>query len=154
MLSKQEQGKLRNRLFRHLDGIVMVPLGHALLSKGVTQFILSKEQVALKELSQEFGANEGYLNVALRSLCSQGWLIQEVDNTENSVVYRRNALSERAFSYFHLYEDAFDLITLSGNYSNRVFQKEPFLKLESIFQKYQNHYGMELSSNAIVGSTI
>ena len=147
MLSKKEQSKLRNRLFRHLDGIVMAPIGNALLGKGVTEHILSNEKVTLKELSKEFGANDGYLNVALRALCSQGWLTQEVDNSKDIITFSKNDLTKFAFSHFHLYQDIAELMTLSGNYSNRKFQEKPFLKLESIFKKYQNHYDIEFSSN-------
>jgi len=147
MLSKKEQSKLRNRLFRHLDGIVMAPIGNALLQKGVTNYILSKSEVTLSELSDEFGGNNGYLNVALRALCSQGWLTQEVNNNSDTVSFRKNDVSKFAFAHFHLYEEVVELITLSGNYSNRVFQEEPFLKLEKVFKNYQNNYGIEFSSD-------
>lgn len=147
MLSKKEQSVLRNQLFRHLDGIVTAPIGYALSQKKVTDYLLTQKEVPLPQLTQEFSANDGYLNVALRALCSQGWLEQEVNNQQNEIVFRINKNSEAAFAHFHLYKDVVDLMTLSGKFSNRIFQAEPFLKLESIFKKYQNNFGIQLSSD-------
>ncbi len=147
MLSKKEQNILRNQLFRHLDGIVTAPVSYALFQKGVTNYLLSKKKATLSELTKEFNANDGYLNVALRALCSQGWLTQEVTNGKDQVVFEVNENSETAFSHFHLYKDVVDLMTLSGKFSNRIFQVEPFLKLESLFKKYQNNFNVEISSD-------
>lgn len=68
MLTKIEKKELRTDLFRHLDGIVSAPTLVALHKKGVLNFLLQNKEAEIKTLSQEFGANEGYLNVALRTL--------------------------------------------------------------------------------------
>jgi len=138
---------LRNRLFRHLDGIVIAPTAYTLKKHGVTDYLLEHKKVGLKDLAIEFKANEGYLNVALRGLCSQGWLIQHVDNQNNSVSYETNEESEIAFNYFYLYEDVVDLLQMSESYHQRKFEIEPFLKLSSIYKKYRINYGIELSDN-------
>ena len=49
-------------------------------------------------MATHFKANEGYLNVALRILASQGWLECTIDNGKNEVRYRINANSEAAFT--------------------------------------------------------
>jgi hypothetical protein len=147
VLSKKEQSVLRNKLFRHLDGIVIAPIAFALDKEGVTKFILDHRKVTLKELTKHFEANEGYLNVALRALCSQSWLAQEVNNEKNEVLFSINEFSEIAFDHFYIYKDVVELMKISENYSSRFFEIEPFLKLESIYKKYQNQYEIEVSSD-------
>jgi hypothetical protein len=148
MLSKQQQSIFRNKLFRHLDGIVTAPAAYALKEKGVTDYLLKHNTVSLKELTTTFKANEGYLNIALRTLCSQGWLTQHVSNSENSVYYKTNEASEIAYNYFDMYKDVVEILQISENYHSRILEAEPFLKLESTFKKYQNKFGITISSDA------
>ena len=148
-MDSNQKAKLRSTLFRHLDGIVVCPSAYTLKQHGVTDYLLQYKKVTLKDLALKFKANEGYLNVSLRGLCSQGWLIQNVDNQTNSVSYETNEASELAFSYFSLYEDVVDLLKMSENYHQRKFEIEPFLKLESIYKKYKNNYGLEPSENKL-----
>lgn len=143
MLSKQEQALLRSRMFRHLDGIVTAPSAYVLKEYGVTDFLLTNQKVDLGTLAAKFGANDGYLNVGLRALCSQGWLIQHVDNESDTVIFEINDKSEVAFRLFHMYKEVVELLILSEKYHNRRFETEPFLKLESIFQKMKGDYKME-----------
>ena len=103
----------------------------------------------MSDLTEKFKANEGYLNVALRGLCSQGWLTQHIDNTSDAIGYETNDKSEIAFGYFHLYEDATDLLKMSGNYHPRKFEVEPFQKLKSLYEKYKNNYGIALSNDQL-----
>ncbi len=146
-MDSNQKSVLRNRLFRHLDGIVIAPTAYTLKLHGVTDYLIENKKVELKDLAKKFKANEGYLNVALRGLCSQGWLIQEVDNQTNSVRYETNKASEIAFKYFYLYKDVVDLLQMSGGFHQRKFEIEPFLKLVSIYKKYKSNYGIEFSEN-------
>jgi hypothetical protein len=147
MLTKTEKALLRGSLFRHLDGIVTAPVAYSLLTHDVLDFLLKKESASLTELSEKFSANKGYLNVALRILASQNWLNYEVNNALGTVRVSLNENSKTAFQFAHLYEDVVELQKLSEKYHRRKFEREPFQKLESIFQKYRNHYGMEFSEN-------
>jgi len=149
MISKQEQSEFRADIFKHLDGIVTAPSAYALFEKGVTGYLLEKEEVCLSELTEKFHANEGYLNVALRVLCSQGWLVQEIDNQNNHICYSINENSKTAFNHFHLYEDVVHLLKISERYHNRKFEVEPFLVLEQIFNKFKNNYGVNLCEDKI-----
>lgn len=144
-----QKANLRGKLFRHLDGIVIAPSAYSLKQHGVTDYLLQNKRVALKDLTTRFKANEGYLNVALRGLCSQGWLVQNVDHHNNAVSFETNEASEIAFNYFYLYEDVVDLLKMSENYHQRKFEIEPFLKLESIYEKYKTNYGIKLSKNQL-----
>jgi SAM-dependent methyltransferase len=146
-MNSDQKKVLRSKIFRHLDGIVVSPTAYALKKHGVTDYLLKHKKVGLEELAIKFKANEGYLNVALRGLCSQGWLIQHVDNQNKSVSYETNEESAFAFNYFHLYEDVTELLKISEKYNLIKFEIEPFLKLESIFKKFKTNYGIKLSEN-------
>ena len=146
MLTKQAQSILRSKLFRHLDGIVVGPTAYALKIKGITDYLLEKKIVTLEELTKEFDANEGYLNVALRAICSQGWLVQDIDNKKDKITYRTNELSSIAFGHFHWYKEVVELLQLSADYHPRKFEIVPFLKLESIVKSYKNNFGEQLSN--------
>ena len=147
MLSKQEISSLRAKLFRHLDGIVTGPSAFALKESGVTDYLLANKKVDLQTLTEKFKANDGYLNVALRVMCSQGWLLQHLNNQNNSISFEINEASETAFNHFYMYEEAVQLLQMSEKYHTRKFELEPFLKLERTFKKYKNHFDVELSSH-------
>ncbi len=148
MLTKQEKSHLRNQLFRHLDGIVTCPSAFVLFDKGITKYLLENKKVTLYELAERFKANDGYLNVALRTLCSQGWLDQNVDNTKNIVTYSCNENSQIAFQYFSIYKEAFELLQYSENYSSRKFEKEPFYKLEKLFKNFSKSFNISVKENS------
>ena len=148
MLSKDLQSQYRERLFRHLDGIVTAPSAFALHKKGITAHILKTGQVTIGELSTLFKANEGYLNVALRLLASQGWLVQEIDNNTNIVTYRTNDKTAVAFNLFPLYEDVANLHKLSEDYHFRKFEVAPFKALQDIFNRFKENYGLILSNDS------
>ncbi len=146
MLSKQEQAKLRGDLFLHLDGIVTAPTAYALFEKGVTSYLLEKKECTLKEIADKFNANDGYLNVALRILCSQGWVDQKVDTQNDSITYSINENSKTAFFHFYLYRGVVHLLKFSEGYHMRKFEKEPFLVLEKVFNKFKENYDIEISA--------
>lgn len=147
MLTKNQKGELRSELFRYLDGLVIAPVADCLNQKGVLDHILEHSKVDVSKLALKFNANEGYLNVALRMLCSQGWLEQDLNNVRNEVFYSTNEYSKIAFSHFWLYKDVVELLKFSGKFHNRLFQQEPFVKLSKIFDQFQNNYSVELSED-------
>ena len=128
---------LRHKLFCHLDGVVIAPTAHALKTHGITDYLIKHKKASLDKLTDTFKANKGYLNVALRGLCSQGWLSQSVDNTDNTVHFQINKKSESAFKQFHLYEKVVQLLKISENYHPRKFEIEPFLKLEETYHWFK-----------------
>lgn len=143
MLSKSEQAAFRSEIFRHLDGIVTAPVAHALHQKGITTALLSEGHADLAELSKRFAANEGYLNVALRVLCSQGWLNQQIDPESEAVRFQINERSERAFAAFGAYAPVVKLMKLSGNYSKRKFDPEAFEAMEKVCAFFKSGCGLE-----------
>jgi SAM-dependent methyltransferase len=144
-----DKHELRSTIFRHLDGLATAPVAIALKKKGVLDYLLEKNEATLAELTSKFKANEGYLNVGLRILASQGFFDYHVDNAKQEITFKRNNKSAIAFSWFHLYEDVVDLLQFSSNFHPRLFEEEPFRKLDAIFEKYKNNYGVVFPEDAL-----
>ncbi|MFD2891215.1 class I SAM-dependent methyltransferase [Flavobacterium chuncheonense] len=138
---------LRSTLFSHLDGLVTAPVAVSLLNKGVLDYLLEKETCSLSDLQQEFKANEGYLNVALRTLASQGFLHYEVDNTLNKITVKSNSNSKVAFDLMPLYQDVVTLLEETELFTSVEIASEAIPKLQAVFQKYQNNFGLTLFEN-------
>ena len=132
MLTREEKQELRASIFCHLDGIVTAPSAYLLHTRGVTTHILEQGLVDVTQLAQSFQANEGYLNVALRVLSSQGWLEQNLDNEHNRVSYSVNDLTREAFDQFGLYSRVVELMKYSARFHARRFEVEPFRLMENI----------------------
>ena len=146
----KHKSELRETIFRHLDGIVTAPTAFALHQKGVLQYLLEQNEASLEELVSKFKANDGYLNVALRVLCSQGWLEQQLDNEKDTVSYRLTDRGGIAFPLVYLYEDVVQLMKLSGNYHPRKFEREPYQVWVRIADKYRDQYGLTMSEEPAV----
>lgn len=144
-----DKGQLRSTIFRHLDGLATAPVAIALEKKGILDYILQHEKVSLSELVSQFKANEGYLNVGLRILSSQGFLDYHIDTEKDEISVSLNAKSRIAFAHFYLYQDVVDLLHFSTQFHPRLFEEEPFQKLNLIFEKYKKNYGVVLSDDAL-----
>lgn len=140
-MTHDEKRIFRSDLFRHLDGIVTVPIAYALYRKGVIDEIDSCGTSTAKELSKKFGANEGYLNVGLRNLAAQGWIIYRIENGKEIMV-SKNDQTAIALSLIPIYEDVVSLIQYSGHFHPRRFEREPFLELERVFQKFKRRFDL------------
>lgn len=142
MLSKSEKSAYRSTIFRHLDGIATATTSYALHNRGVLTTLLEEESISLASLSDQFNANEGYLNVALRILSSQGWLDQVLDNAKDEIIYKVNDRSRKAFELCHLYKDGVALLNYAVNFPIERIGPDAFLALERIFKKFENSYGL------------
>ena len=138
MLSTKEKSAYRGELFRHLDGIAVAPVAYAFKSQGVLDFLLKKEQCYLSDLTETFSGNEGYLNIGLRMLASQGWLLYELDATSNTIQLSTNERSAVAFEKATLYQDVVDFMKVSSEFHPRHFEREQFTALNRILNKYKN----------------
>jgi hypothetical protein len=141
------KSELRGILFRHLDGIVTVPVAYSLHKKDILAYILDQRKVSLQELVAKFKANEGYLNVALRVLASQGWLVQHIDNQKDEIIFEVTDKSEIAFSLVPLYKDVFELMQFTEHFHPRKFEVEPFEMLNRLFVKYRSIFGIQFSDD-------
>lgn len=151
MLSKSDKSKLRSSIFRHLDGIATATTAYALHKKGVLDYLLRSKKVQLKTVTKEFNANEGYLNIALRVLSSQGWLDQTLNTQKNTVEFSINSKSKEAFSLVHLYEDAVNLLKYSDHFaSDKIISADAFIVLERIFKNFESNYGIDVSNETSI----
>lgn len=142
MISRQEKSAFRAEIFRHLDGIATAPTTYALHEKGVLDYLLKNGKASLQELTMQFSANEGYLNVALRVLSSQGWLEQHIDNKTDEISYSMTESGRFAFPLAPLYADVVRLLKFSEKFHPRRFEREPFLALKAIMDKYRRQYDL------------
>lgn len=139
MLTNQEKKEYRAELFRHLDGIGVAPVAYALKEKGVLDFILTEESTTLSLISETFSTNEGYLNVGLRMLASQGWLLHEINTETDTITITINEHSAIAFSLVDRYKDVVDFMKVSEEFHPRHFEMEQFTILNKILNKYKNN---------------
>ncbi|SCY66031.1 class I SAM-dependent methyltransferase [Flavobacterium caeni] len=146
-----DKAQLRSTIFKHLDGLATAPVAIALQNKGVLDYVLEKKQATLSELTTRFKANEGYLNVGLRVLASQGFLDYRID-AQDVITVQSNAKTEAAFAHFYLYQDVVDLLHFSTQFHPRLFEEAPFQKLDAIFEKYKKNYGIVFSDDEITGN--
>ena len=79
-LSKEEQIKIRKRLFLHLDGWAVITTIYVLHKIGALKILIDKRELGFNKLNSMLNTNSGYLNIALRILSSQGYLMREIDN--------------------------------------------------------------------------
>lgn len=146
------KNKLRESIFRHLDGIVTAPVAHILNEKGILDYILKNKKVTLAKLVEEFKANEGYLNVALRVLASQGFLDYDIDIQNDVITVKVNQKSEYAFSLFYLYKDVVTLLNTSTIFTANVITADSISVLEPIFEKYKVSYDLKWETDETLKS--
>ena len=137
-----DKSYLRSTIFSHLDGLVTAPVAYELNKKKVLDYLLKTKEVTLSDLTKTFHANEGYLNVALRVLASQGFINYKVDSTSNEVTVSVSPKSEIAFSLFDLYQDVVEYSQYSMTFHSRLLEEAPLERLKLIFEKYKKNYGL------------
>jgi len=139
MLTNLEKSTYREELFRHLDGIAVAPVAYALKEKGVLDFLLKEDNYKLSTISEAFTTNEGYLNVGLRMLASQGWLTYDIDTSINDIIISKNEKSAIAFRLADRYKDVVHFMKASEEFHPRHFEMEQFSILNKILNKYMNN---------------
>jgi len=137
MVTKKDKNTYRQDLFKHLDGIVTAPTAFALNEKGVLDYIQKQKQLTIEKIAQKFNANEGYLNVGLRVLASQGWLEYNVEN--NTVTIAVNQKSATAFAHIHWYTNVVKYLKQDGDFKTRSLDSEKFHVLSKIMHRYKTN---------------
>lgn len=144
MIEKTEQ---RHTIFSHLDGLVTAPVAYALYQKGILDDLLIRETISLKALTEKYSANEGYLNVALRTLASQGFVDYTVNNATDEITISTNSKSAYAFSLFPLYKDVVTLLQQTDLFTTVHIATQSLNQLDAVFAKYKNHFGIVFSED-------
>mgnify|MGYP001343608632 CR=1 FL=1 len=109
-LSKEERSEIRKRIFLHLDGWALIPTIYNLKKLNVLSLFLEEQQWNLNKINSITHANEGYLNVALRLLASQGYLNRKIDNELDEINLELSPLGKQAFELSEHYDTFYNLI--------------------------------------------
>lgn len=144
-----DKSVLRSSIFKHLDGLVIAPVAFSLYKFKVLEYLIDKKETSLQLLTETFKANEGYLNVGLRVLASQGFIDYQVDNETDVVTVAVNKNSAYAFSLFPLYEDVVHLLETTDLFTSVEINVNSISKLESVFKKFETNFGMAFSNNEV-----
>lgn len=137
--------KLREQIFRHLDGFVTVPIALSLHQKGILNEILMREQIELDTIHEKYKTNKGYLNVAIRALASQGFIDYEINNSTQSIYIIKNKNTAQFIDNLHWYEllkeliisyDVEEFMGKDADGNHKIFRiiKEFIEKESSVFQ--------------------
>ncbi len=112
--------EVRRQLFFHLEGIPTTFVVNTLMKKGFFSYASHNEQFTFEELRIFLQANEGYLKIALRLLCSLGWLSKEGNWKDPK--FRLTEMGQVSMELLPAYRNAADIlpsvldmsVTLSG----------------------------------------
>lgn len=140
---------LRSSIFRHLDGVVTAPVITALSEKKILDYILEQEKLDLFEITERFSSNEGYLNVALRVLASQGYLSYELDNSKNTVQISVNEKSKKIFSYAEIYKSLAEFLADEELIRSRTISDESGKKWMKLFEHFRSFLLENLDDSSI-----
>tara|TARA_B100001250_G_C19778674_1_gene780816 strand:- start:268 stop:1878 length:1611 start_codon:yes stop_codon:yes gene_type:complete len=121
-VDKKLKKRLRSQLFRHIDGIAICSTVAIFYKSGLIKYVLDKEKFSIKNIISKFECNPGYMNIALRLLASQGWLLRNVK--ENDIEFHINSKGKEAFSYGKYYYMFFKSISDFKNIKNNIFEKK------------------------------
>ncbi len=154
-LNKEDRKKVRNTLFRHLDGIATIPSCLALEKNKTLSSFLSAEKQSLNTICENHNTNKAYLNVALRLCCSQGWLLQEI--IDNDCLFCITNKGKSAIKQLAIYENLRPIIpkliefneflsdqTLSQRAISSIIQFGNNLKTDQDYQIHQHLCGLIL----------
>jgi len=149
MDSKEKKRLLLSNLFHHLDGIVLIPTILELEKKQILNHILNNGKSKLSDLSNRFSANEGYLNVALRLLCSQNILEQEHVNED--IIFKDIKLQKwMSLNIANKYKITAPLYANEINYSNICDDTDSDKINNSILAKTISNYIHNTEQNKLI----
>ena len=148
ILNKEEKVEIRKRIFLHLDGWALIPSIYALHKLNILSHFLEKNKWSLYDLNKISETNEGYLNVALRILASQGYLLREIDNVHDKIHLELTTTGIEAIELVKYYKTFYYLIksftirpkNLLSDEANIDILKEAWNQLKF----FKNHKNNEL----------
>jgi len=140
-----DKRELRSSIFRHLDGIVTAPVVAALQKKQILDLITEAKTITLRELTEKTGANEGYLNVALRVLASQGFLDYQLTSDDETVTISANDNTIQLLSFVSLYEKVIPFQRESTTFDFQQLEPQSFNNLVLLFEEFRNGFGIQNS---------
>ena len=141
MKTEREKKLFLSYIFQHLDGIALIPTILALEKKMI---LSSFTNSTLSELSEKYDANNAYLNVALRLLCSQGLMKQTIQN-DNDIYFELSEKNTDFKNIVNTYNIVAPLYNNNIDYSiifeettkNNIQKSKLFQVLNNYLQKYR-----------------
>lgn len=132
--------ELRSRIFIHLDGLVMIPITAALHQAKVLDFFLANPKTSLSEICTKFKANEGYMNIALHAMCSQGLLVQNIADDE--VLFELTAKGRNYIPYVAEFHRLIPLMEFAVCDKSKLFGEQHFRILTPLLEQFSTgfHY--------------
>lgn len=148
-LNKEQKTAIRKRIFLHLDGWALIPTIYNLNKLNILQLFLEKPIRTLREVNLIAQTNEGYLNVALRLLASQGYLNRTIDNEIDEIKLELTELGQNAFRLAHHYNSFYELIQNYAVRPKTIISENANIKaLEEAWHKlkeFKNSQNSEIS---------
>ena len=141
---------MRSVLFRHLDGFPICSTILALKRHGVLDLFDSSPTVPLDHIVEKCGGNEGYLQVAMRLLCSQGWLVQEVNSRTDSIRYTTTNKTYAAFRIADVYNWVHAYMQVAANMDAYLFgdlQVHPEQELKFLQKQLRKSWGCQATGD-------
>jgi hypothetical protein len=103
-LTEQEKQSFRSLLFKHQDGVAITNIIVVLETKKIFAFFEKQKETSLEKLIQIFPEfHKGYLNVALRSLASQGIFKYTVG--ADQIIVSKTLKFDKLLKYIQYYID-------------------------------------------------
>lgn len=144
-----DNARLRSTIFKQLDGLVTAPVAYTLYKKGVLSYLLKNKEAYLGDLTKKFAANEGYLNVALRTLASQGFIDYHIQPATDRILLRINEKSAIAFSLFPLYKEVVDYLESTTELRPNLFAGNTFAGMRHLLERSRQQFGLALSEDPV-----
>ena len=146
MLTKDKTTEIRSIIFRHLDGVAIASTLVSLNKNGIIDYIRQNKNFDTAMILKRFTLNIGYLNVALRLICSQGLLIQTIIIDGENIKY---SITEKgAFIFQHLKKYYFCLdwfkyfLKINPNKTNSIDHSI----IKDLFIEASNNWGLDKKS--------
>jgi len=117
----------KSLLFTYQDGLSLAPIIHFLDKKGVFRYIELKGTniVYLNELCQYFhNFHKGYLNVAIRSLASQGIFTYDVNDQNSEVSFQITPKFKKFIEFKNYYSQFYEVYNFYVSILKKGIEKE------------------------------
>jgi SAM-dependent methyltransferase len=151
MNTRENKKKFRSDIFRHLDGIATCPTAFELYKSGILTQLSAAGTSNLGELARQYNANEGYLNVALRVLCSQGWCRQTILDNGKEISFEMTRKGKIALDFIPVYEQVVKFIphgVKMEEYILKGFTPSAFNELVELFNGFRKSFGLMPTQDA------
>ncbi len=137
-----DKKELRSSIFRHLDGIVTAPIVATLHEKKILNLISQQKRITLSDISEYLPINEGYMNVAVRALASQGFIDYQLNSHTDTVELTPNVHTPFLLQYASLYDKVIPYLKESLHPIFQELEQGAFEKFFYLFDELDRNFGL------------